>query len=460
MKLRQWQAECVDIVIKHYKTHGHFLCLATPGAGKSAMAAEVATRLLENNSIDYVLCFSPSISVAEGLRVVFSNRLNRRFDGVIGAVGCSYTYQSMCHLSTDYWDILNHSRVLVIFDEIHHCAGTASANANAWGEEIIRNIQDNAVYTLSLTGTPWRSDRSPIVMARYTSPDNQIVCNYTYGLKEAVRDGVCRKPKIVLVDNEYVELIEDQFNVRKFDDLSHLFSDSSIPYRTLISNDKAVEHILGEASHKLAEVRVDNPNAGGLVVAASVVHAQKLVDILRDKLRQTVVMVTYKTADAVSIINKFRDNEVEWIVSVGMISEGTDIPRLQVCCHLSSVKTELYFRQVLGRILRTNQFSNQEAWLYTFAEPTLIKHAERVDEEIPDCHVIIHTTHSNTPINDQHANDFSVRSNIMIENNKPELNINWELNSFSQSVSPEEWSSEFDIQLLGRFRDRVISLFD
>ena len=43
----------------------------------------------------------------------------------------------------------------------------------------------------------------------------------------------------------------------------------------------------------------------------------------------------------------FTDSDAPWIVSVGMISEGTNVPRLRVCCHLTRVKTELYFRQVL-----------------------------------------------------------------------------------------------------------------
>ncbi len=95
-------------------------------------------------------------------------------------------------------------------------------------------------------------------------------------------------------------------------------------------------------------------------------------------------MVTYKHDDPAGKINHFRHSEAEWIVSVGMVSEGTDIPRLQVCCHLSRVKTELHFRQVLGRILRVNRGDNQEAWLYTFAEPNLVKYAHRVDKEIPE----------------------------------------------------------------------------
>ena len=51
---------------------------------------------------------------------------------------------------------------------------------------------------------------------------------------------------------------------------------------------------------------------------------------------------------------------------------------------MSSVKTELYFRQVLGRILRVNNASNQQAWLFTFAEQSLIEFAERIEQDIPE----------------------------------------------------------------------------
>ncbi|MGR5299474.1 DEAD/DEAH box helicase, partial [Vibrio mediterranei] len=100
------------------------------------------------------------------------------------------------------------------------------------------------------------------------------------------------------------------------------------------------------------EIRTQNQNAGGLVVASSVQHAQEIKNILLHKYQQTVSIVTYRHEAPLAEIECFRKNSTQWIVSVGMISEGTDIPRLQVCCHISSVKTELYFRQVLGRILR------------------------------------------------------------------------------------------------------------
>ncbi len=94
--------------------------------------------------------------------------------------------------------------------------------------------------------------------------------------------------------------------------------------------------------------------------------------------------MTYRHEAPLAEIERFRKNSTQWIVSVGMISEGTDIPRLQVCCHISSIKTELYFRQVLGRILRVSDASHQQAWLFTFAEQSLIEFAERIEQDIPE----------------------------------------------------------------------------
>jgi superfamily II DNA or RNA helicase len=86
-----------------------------------------------------------------------------------------------------------------------------------------------------------------------------------------------------------------------------------------------------------------------------------------------------------------------------MISEGTNIPRLQVCCHLSRIKTELHFRQILGRILRVTGELNQEACLFMPAEKTLIEYAYRVAEDIPQENATVRFETANTGI---HINEF------------------------------------------------------
>jgi superfamily II DNA or RNA helicase len=68
-----------------------------------------------------------------------------------------------------------------------------------------------------------------------------------------------------------------------------------------------------------------------------------------------------------------------------MVSEGTDIPRLQVCCYLSRIRTELHFRQVLGRILRVrNNETESVAELIIPAHFELLMFAKRLSEEIPE----------------------------------------------------------------------------
>ncbi|QGS61889.1 DEAD/DEAH box helicase family protein [Shewanella algae] len=87
MKLRQWQEECVELALQKYSSQTHFLCQATPGAGKSMMAAELAVRLYRAGKVDFILCFSPSVSIASGLAQTFSTRFGLPFDGKLGAVG-------------------------------------------------------------------------------------------------------------------------------------------------------------------------------------------------------------------------------------------------------------------------------------------------------------------------------------------------------------------------------------
>lgn len=87
--LRTWQAECVELAINKFSSNRrpHFFCQATPGAGKTVMAAEVAKRLFQEGMIDLVLCFSPSLSVAEGMKKTFSWKLECSFNGGLGSLG-------------------------------------------------------------------------------------------------------------------------------------------------------------------------------------------------------------------------------------------------------------------------------------------------------------------------------------------------------------------------------------
>ena len=458
--LRAWQTACLSVVKKHYsQNHKHFFCLATPGAGKSVLAAEVTAYLFDTKQIDFVICFSPSSEVANGIRKTFAKRLNCNFDGVIGSVGCSYTYQNMRFFNDDYWKLLRNNRVLVVFDEIHHCAGSSIEDANVWGQDIVKNIQQQAAFTLALTGTPWRSDLLPIALATYSDPDNKIQCNYTYSLQQAVNDGVCRNPKIVLIDNEEISVTTTKQETKTYNSLKSLLKDPSISYQDLIKHEAVINYIVAQGVSKLATIRQQNSNAAGLIVASSVEHAEQIVMVLTKIFHQSATIVTYKESDAGERISHFRFSNTQWIVSVGMVSEGTDIPRLQVCCHLSRVKTELYFRQVLGRILRVNNSSNQEAWLFTLAEETLSTFANRIDQELPDTCVLIR---NNAIANEYFGTEAHKKTGSTRPDSQPiaeidDLLFSWGSNESNQ-LKTERQEASF-LQAFGGFRERVIETF-
>jgi superfamily II DNA or RNA helicase len=383
MNLRNWQADCIGLALAQYQNgQNHFLALATPGAGKTLMATELADSLLKRDLVDLIICFSPSSIVAQDFTESLQVKIQERFDGLMGARGRSITYQNLQYLDANFWQLFKEHRVFVIFDEIHHCAGSNIDNANAWGEQIILNIQDKATYTLALTGTPWRSDAAPIVLSNYIHPSNKISCDYIYGLTEAIKDDVCRVPQIIAVDNNNISVVDEE-ETKTFSSFKCLLSQSIIPYKEIIENEKVIKYVISSAIKKLASIRATNPSAAGLIVASSVEHAKNIATLMKAHFNEDSVVVTYRENEPTSIIQHFRHSQSKWIISVGMISEGTNIPRLQVCCHLTNIKTEMHFRQILGRILRMTDSMNQEAILIMPAEPKLLEYAYRVKQDVP-----------------------------------------------------------------------------
>ena len=460
MKLRAWQQACVKKALKVYQSQSHFMCLATPGAGKTVMAAELAAKLIEMGNVDFILCFSPSSEVNESIRSTFSCRLQKRFDGLMGSIGSVFTYQSMSSLTPAFWQLLHSHNVLVIMDEVHHLKGTELNNANAWGEEVLVNIQNKAKYTLALSGTPWRSDAAPIVLSKFTEPDNTIHCDFVYGLKQAVTDGVCRQPNIALIDNDKIRL-DDNWESETFTSIAALLEGSSFGYEALIHNQQICHYMLNQGVGKLKDIRRTSPLAGGLIVASSIKHAKQLYQTLVTDFKQTACIVTSKLKHPSHTIRSFRESDIQWIVSVGMISEGTDIPRLQVCCHLSRIKTEMHYRQVLGRILRVTFCDAQQAWLFTLAEASLIEFAYRIDQDLPDMSVVfeqdeqqeLNLALSHQPTSTEFNHDVS--GNLHFS----DLSL-----STKEAMPPHltdiEEENSYNLALLGGYKEQIVRMFD
>lgn len=423
------------------------------------MASSVAKQLLLSNEIDVVFCFSPSVNVATSFKATLETVLKCRLDGLLGAYGQVLTYQSMLNLGESFWSLLASHRSLIIFDEIHHCAGDHLGNANAWGQKIIQHIQGKATYTMALTGTPWRSDRIPIALSSYCQ-QGTVHCDYRYGLDQAIKDRVCRIPKITAIDNENIS-VKTGDKVEKYKSFGGLLKHSKCSYQQLLDNTTLINYLVKSSVEKLNSIRKTNKNAAGLIVAASVEHALKTADLLHKISGEKPLIATYIHDDSQEIIQQFRDSNAKWIISVGMISEGTDIPRLRVCCHLTRVKTELYFRQVLGRILRAQKSAIEKAYLFMPAEPSLIEYAERVAEDVPESNTISLNLMNDTPTLEPIASPLD--ESISDSNESFELSISNGMDSVTSSITStsntEETSEAFTFSTLSEAYEATVDLF-
>lgn len=457
IELRKWQREAIEAALKKFRRpFSHFLCLATPGAGKTVMASTLADMLLREGKVDLVLCLSPSTIVANDFKVALEAITKKRFCGGLGAFGASLTYQSLRYLDTAFWMLFTNFRIFVIFDEIHHCAGDGIENSNAWGEQILMNIRGKAHYSIALTGTPWRSDTIPITLAEYMGEDKKIQLDYRYSLTQAINDGVCRVPHITLLDNELISVIKST-EKSSFSSIEAFLRDSKLTYFSLISNDKVIRQILEYGISRLNSEREKFANAGGLIVAASVAHAKYIRQLLHE-LGESSELVTYQRPEPERLIQKFKDSNEKWIISIGMISEGTNIPRLRVCCYLSLITTELYFRQVLGRVLRAQQLPVERGYLIIPAHPRLLEYSKRLAADIP--HFSVCKSGRNNEVIPKYSNQLAESDYSTRELGNEKLFESKEVVKVLGNSTGETLNSWYNstIDSFGRFQEQIFTL--
>ncbi|HET8594012.1 MAG TPA: DEAD/DEAH box helicase family protein, partial [Intrasporangium sp.] len=194
-KLRAWQQEALDRYLA--ASPRDFLAVATPGAGKTTYALRVATELLSRGIVQRVTVVAPTehlktqwadaaARVGISLDPKFSNSIGRHSEDYHGV---AVTYAQVASRPSLHRELTTTRPTLVILDEIHH-----GGDSKSWGDGI-REAFEPATRRLSLTGTPFRSDSSPIPFVRYElDAEGTLVSSsdYAYGYAEALRDGVVR----------------------------------------------------------------------------------------------------------------------------------------------------------------------------------------------------------------------------------------------------------------------------
>ncbi len=383
-KLRAWQAEALDLYLRDQPRD--FLAVATPGAGKTTYALRVATELLDAGVIQKVTIVAPT----EHLKTQWADAAARvglhidpGFSNGAGGTSADYHGVALTYAGVAVKPLLHRARTerwktLVILDEIHH-----GGDALAWGDAI-REAFEPATRRLALTGTPFRSDTSPIPFVRY-EPDADGVrrssADYTYGYSQALADGVVR-PVIFLAyggSMRWRTKAGDEVAARLGEPLTKDLIAQA--WRTALDpRGEWIPSVLAAADKRLTEVRRHVPDAGGLVIASNQTQARAYAGILARLTGESPTVVLSDDPKASASIETFAAGDSRWMVAVRMVSEGVDVPRLAVGVYATSTATPLFFAQAVGRFVRVRR-RGETASVFLPSVPIILEHAARLEDE-------------------------------------------------------------------------------
>jgi superfamily II DNA or RNA helicase len=379
--LRAWQREALER-LEQWRD-GPFLVSAAPGAGKTRPALELGRRLLADGRASRIVVLCPTAPLTRqwataaaeiGLQLqpdAPGPRPTRDFHGV------AVTYARVAG-NPHGWGSQVTSDTLVIVDEAHHLGEEL-----AWGTSF-QLAFGSASRQLLLSGTPFRSDATPIPGVSYDA-EGVAVPDVSYTYAQAVADGICRPVAFVTFDGTLSWRSGEDVIESSFESVLSP-KEASRRYRTAISTElpEGLPRILREADTKLVALRdAGHRDAGALAVAADGTHARQMARLLGEQTGRAPVVVLHTEAQAARKLAAFRGSREPWIVAVNMVSEGVDIPRLRVGVYATAAKTPMIFRQIVGRFVRTIPGRMPEAsWVYLPADPVLRTHAAEVESEL------------------------------------------------------------------------------
>jgi len=382
--LRGWQRRAL---VKYLAGEPRdFLAVATPGSGKTTFALRIAAELLAHRAVEQITVVVPT----EHLKVQWAQAagklglaLDPRFSNTNPQTSPEYhgvmvTYAQVAAHPTLHRVRTEQRKTLVIFDEIHH-----GGDAKTWGDAI-REAFSDGTRRLSLTGTPFRSDDSPIPFVNYTGGADGVLrsqADHTYGYAEALADGVVRPVVFLAYSGEarWRDSAGEEHAARLGEPLS--VEQTARAWRTALDpSGEWMPAVIAAADQRLRQLRTHVPDAGGMIIASDRTAARAYAALLKKLTSEAPTVVLSDDPGSSGRISEFAESTSRWLVAVRMVSEGVDIPRLSVGIYATSASTPLYFAQAIGRFVRSRR-PGETASIFLPSVPNLLQLASELEAQ-------------------------------------------------------------------------------
>jgi superfamily II DNA or RNA helicase len=365
--LRAWQRRALASYLA--SAPRDFLAVATPGAGKTTFALRVAAELLADRTVHAVTVVTPTEHLKHQWAAAAAEvglALDPEFRNSTGATSADYQGVALTYAQVAAHPSLHRvrtetRRTLVVLDEIHH-----AGDAKSWGDGV-REAFTPAVRRLALTGTPFRSDDTPIPFVSY-EPDGagalRSAADHHYGYAEALADGVVRPVMFLAYSGEarWRTSAGEEYSARLGEPLTA--EHTARAWRTAL--DPAGEWIpavISAADTRLAQLRTGAlPDAAGLVIATDHTVARAYAQILRRITGRDPALVLSDDPSASGRIAAFAGSDEPWRV------------------YATSAATPLYFAQAVGRFVRSRR-PGETATVFLPSVPALLGLASELEKQ-------------------------------------------------------------------------------
>ncbi len=251
--------------------------------------------------------------------------------------------QSVCRSKDHLRRILKRGKVMVVIDECHHTAAPTYQNTI----KFIRKCRTN-VKLLGLTATPIRANENE-TSHLYQIFGNSIV--YEISMSNLIAKKILADPHFIRVethsDFEREVTYDEAKFINRFGELP-----PTLVHKIAVSKERNAVILQQYLSHAEEYGKT-------LIFTLNVVHCRLLYEELQKKHIRCGLVYSGKE-DNTKVISDFKENKLDVLLNVNILTEGSDVPDIQTVFLTRPTSSEGLLMQMIGRGMRGPQAKGTE----------------------------------------------------------------------------------------------------
>lgn len=382
---RPFQRDVIERVLDGIATGRDVtVALGTPGTGKTLAYQATATHLLRQGAIDHIAVFVPRVSLAQQCETswMFQDRDTKELHGLFelfdshgrlgkirhvdaqppltvpgetgtGFVACYASLANHEEVFSD-WAEKHKGRFLLVADEAQFCGAPDEKGNGTRAGALIEDLHEYAAHTLLLTGTPYRADGRPLVLAQYGDVDEEgkqlLIRQAEATYADGIDAGYLRRFEMLMNEGVIKETdVSGEWSVE------YKMSSREANLSPIMRKPTTWQPLANRVVNAVREKQILNPEYRGLISCMEKKDAEAVQHYLTSTYPglRVYLAVSADGAAAQNALQDFKIKPADILVTVRMAFIGYDCPRITVVGILTHYRDKGHLMQLVGRGLRT-----------------------------------------------------------------------------------------------------------